>query len=149
MSRHVETISETQSDMSRHGEQARETPARDEEVEFLRQRVEDLENETIHLKISKAANEQVINQLNAERKDYTAQMNDMSFRLGEATAKLQQLEAPRQTQHASPIETAGETTPREAEVLPNTPPPTPPEPVPAAAPEPQPEKPSFFKRLFK
>ena len=38
--------------MSRYDEQARETPARNEEAELLRQRVEDLENENIHLKMA-------------------------------------------------------------------------------------------------
>ena len=49
--------------MSRQGEQARETPAQGKETELLRQRVEDLENENIHLKISQQANEKVINQV--------------------------------------------------------------------------------------
>ena len=148
MSRHVETINETQPDMSRQDEQARETPTRDDEVDVLRQRVEDLENENIHLKISKQANELVINQLNAERKEFITQVQNMSFQLGEATAKLQQLEAPRQEPHAPAAEPAQETTPREAEVVPTTPPPPQPVSEPTPAPTPQPEKQGFFKRMF-
>ena len=70
ISRHVETINETQPDMSRHDEQARETPARNEELELLRERVEELETENIHLKISKQANETVINHMTSERKEF-------------------------------------------------------------------------------
>jgi hypothetical protein len=56
--------------MSRHDEQARETPARNEEADYLRGRVEELENENVHLKISKQASEQIINQMNTERKEF-------------------------------------------------------------------------------
>jgi hypothetical protein len=150
MSSYVETANEANPDMSRHGEQARETETPNKEVEFLRQRVEDLENEAIHLMISKAANETVINQLHAERKEYQAQMNDMSFRLGQATAKLELLEAPRGESHTRHVETEPDERVSEAIEVPSEPtPPAQPEPTPAATvAEQRSEKPSFFGRMF-
>jgi hypothetical protein len=146
MSGHVETNNETQPDMSRHNEQARETEARDKKDEYLAQRVEELENENIHLKISKAANEQVINQLNSERKDYIAQMRDMSFQLGEATAKLQLLDAPRSTTEARHVETRPVEQVSDAIEVPSEPVPAP-QPAPQAS-EPAPAKRGFLGRMF-
>ena len=146
MSSYVETNNETQPDMSRHDEQARETEAPDKKDEYLARRVEELENENIHLKISKAANEQVINQLNSERKDYIAQMRDMSFQLGEATAKLQLLDAPRPTTEARHVQTEPESQVSDAVEIPSEPVPTPP-PAPQAS-EPEPAKRGFLGRLF-
>src|SRR3954447_10298629 len=77
MSRHVQTNYETQPDMSRHGEKLRETEQPAEEADHYRERVEELENEVIHLKIDKAAKEQVINLMSAERKDFITQLNTM------------------------------------------------------------------------
>jgi chromosome segregation ATPase len=149
MSSYVETTSETQPDMSRHDEQARETEAHNEETEYLAKRVEELENENIHLKISKAANEQVINQLNAERKEFLSQVTDMSFRLGEAQAKLQLLDAPRP--EARHVQTEPESQVSDAVEVP-TPAPTPPQAPPAVEPMPvaqaAEQKPGFFKRLL-
>jgi hypothetical protein len=148
MSSHVETNNETQPDMSRQAEQARETPARDEEAEYLAKRVEELENENIHLKISKAANEQVINQLHGERKEYITQMQSMSFQLGEATAKLQLLDAPRPEPEARHVETEPvEQVSDAVEVLSEPAPAPTPQAAPAAA-EPMPEKRGFFDRLL-
>ena len=152
MSSYVETTNETQPDMSGHDEQARETEARNEEAEYMAKRVEDLENENIHLKISKAANEQVINQLNAERKEFLSQVTDMSFRLGEAQAKLQLLDAPRpearhvqtepERQVTDAVEVSSEPTPAP------TPPHAPTAVEPAPAPQAAEQKPGFFKRLL-
>ncbi len=154
MSRHVETTGETQPDMSRHVEQARETEQPREEERYLLERVEELENEVIHLKIDKAAKEQVINQMNVERKEFITQMNTMSYQLGEATAKLQLIEAPRPEAQSSHVQTSGETAPREAEVVESTPAPTP-EPTRVVEPAPEPAAPAttekkkgFFGRLF-
>ena len=146
MSSYVETHNETQPDMSRQNEQARETEAPDIKDDYLAQRVEELENENIHLKISKAANEQVINQLNSERKDYIAQMRDMSFQLGEAAAKLQLLDAPRPTTEARHVQTEPESQVSDAVEIPSEPVPTPP-PAPQAS-EPEPAKRGFLGRLF-
>ena len=152
MSSYVETINETQPDMSRHDEQARETEARDERTEYLAQRVEELETENIHLKISKAANEQVINQLNPERKEFLSQVTDMSFRFGEAQAKLQLLDAPRP--EARHVQTEPEGQVSDAVEVPSepTPAPTPPQAPAAVEPAPTPQaaeqKPGFFKRLL-
>jgi hypothetical protein len=150
MSRHVETINETQPDMSRHEEQMREALARDEELEMLRERVEELETENIHLKISKQANETVINQMTSERKEFFSQMREMSFQLGEATAKLQLLDAPRpereeRAPEARPVEQVSDAIEVPSE-------PTPPqgaslEPTPAPS-APEPEKRGFLGRLF-
>jgi peptidoglycan hydrolase CwlO-like protein len=141
--------------MSGHDGQARETPARDQEAEYLAKRVEELENENIHLKISKAANEQVINQLNSERKEFMSQVTDMSYRLGEAQAKLQLLDAPRPEAEARHLETrpveqvsdavevpSGSThAAPAASSAPSTPPAT-------AAAEPGPAKRGFLGRMF-
>lgn len=152
MSGHVETINETQPDMSRHDGQARETEARDEKAEYLARRVEELENENVHLKIGKAANEMVINQLHAERKEFMSQVTDMSFRLGEAQAKLQLLDAPRpearhvetepEGQVSDAVEVPGEPTPAP------TSPQAPPAPEPATTPRAAGQKPGFLKRLL-
>lgn len=146
-SRHVQSDVATQPDMSRQEEHVRETDQPNEEMEYLRERMEELEGELLNARIDNAGKEQFINQMAAERKELITQVKDMSFQLGVAQTKLQQLEAPRQEQQTRPVETA----PREAEVVPNTPPPsasTSPS-APAAAPEPQPEKQGFFSRLFK
>jgi hypothetical protein len=148
MSSYVETNKETQPDMSRQTEQARETPARDEEAEYLAKRVEELKNENIHLKISKAANEQVINQLHSERKEYITQMQNMSFQLGEATAKLQLLDAPRGAPEARHVETEPVEQEREAVEVPSEPAPAPTPPAAPAAAEPTPEKRGFLGRMF-
>ena len=152
MSSYVETINETQPDMSRHDEQARETETRNEETEYLAKRVEDLENENIHLKISKAANEQVINQLNVERKEFLSQVTDMSFRLGEAQAKLQLLDAPRpearhvQTEPESHVSYAVDVP--SAQTLAPTPPQAPATVEPTLTPQSAEQKPGFFKRML-
>jgi hypothetical protein len=143
--------SKTSPDMSRHDEQARETPARTEELELLRERVEELEIETLHLKISKQANEIVINQMNNERKELATQLNMMNFQLGEAQAKLQMLEAPRPAepaQHTEPqsTEKVSDAVEVPSEPAPAAPPLVPPTPQPAA--DLTPEKPNFFKRMF-
>lgn len=161
MSRHVQPNYETQPDMSRHDEKPRVTEQPNEEASQLREKVEELETEIIHLKIDKVAKEQVINMMNTERKDFIGQLNNMSFQLGEATAKLQQLEAPRPEPQSSHVQTTGETGSREAEVVSNpapspepaattsstsmatTPPSPTSEPTPAAE-----KKGNFFSRLF-
>src|SRR3954470_17281034 len=161
MSRHVQPSYETQPDMSRHDEKPRVTEQPSEEASQLREKVEKLETEIIHLKIDKAAKEQVNNMMNTERKDFIGQLNNMSFQLGEATAKLQQLEAPRPEPQSSHVQTTGETGSREAEVVSNpapspepaaatsstsmasTPPTPTSEPTPAAE-----KKGNFFSRLF-
>jgi hypothetical protein len=160
-SRHVQPNYETQPDMSRHDEKPRVTEQPNEEASQLREKVEELETEIIHLKIDKAAKEQVINMMNTERKGFIGQLNNMSFQLGEATAKLQQLEAPRPEPQSSHVQTTGETGSREAEVVSNpapspepatatsstsmasTPPTPTSEPTPAAE-----KKGNFFSRLF-
>lgn len=147
MSSYVETNNETQPDMSRHDEQAHETPAHNKEAAYLAQRVEELENENIHLKISKAANEQVINQLHSERKEYIAQMKDMSFQLGEATAKLQLLDAPRPAEPSRHVETQPVEQVSEAVEVPSEPTPAQPT-APPVEPAPEPEKRGFFGRMF-
>ncbi len=148
MSGHVETHDETRPDTSRHDEQARETEARDEKAQYLARRVEELENENVHLKIGKAANEMVINQLHAERREFMSQVTDMSFRLGEAQAKLQLLDAPRPEPEARRVETHSVEQASDAVELPGepTPAPTPP-PAPRAA-EPEPVKRGFLGRMF-
>src|SRR4051794_2432216 len=72
MSRHVQPNYETQPDMSRHDEKPRVTEQPNEEASQLREKVEELETEIIHLKIDKAAKEQVINMMNTERKDFSS-----------------------------------------------------------------------------
>ena len=148
MSSYVETINETQPDMSRHDEQARETEARDEKAEYLAKLVEELENENVHLKISKAANELIINQLHSERKEFISQVTDMSFRLGEAQAKLQLIDAPRPQAEARHVETEPVGQVSYAVEVPSEPTsaPTPP-PAPPAA-EPEPAKRGLFGRMF-
>ena len=146
MSGHVETHDETRLDMSRHDGQARETEARDERAEYLARRVEELENENVHLKIGKAANEMVINQLHAERREFMSQVTDMSFRLGEAQAKLQLLDAPRPEPEARHVETHSVEQASDAVEVPGEPTPSSP-PAPPAA-EPESAKRGFLGRIF-
>jgi hypothetical protein len=143
MSGHVGTRVETQPDMSRHDAPARETGQPDEKVDYLRERVEELENENIHLKIGKAANEQVINQMSAERKEFIGQLNSMSFQLGEAQAKLQLLGAPRPDPEPRPVQT--EPIEQESQMVE-----VPSEPAPVSPPagEPAPSKRNLLGRLF-
>jgi len=95
MTSYVQPVDEPRPDITSHVEHTPETEQPSGEERYLRERVEGLENKVIHLKIDKQAKEHVINQMNSERRDFIAQMQDMSFKLGEATAKLQLLEAPR------------------------------------------------------
>ena len=165
-SRHVEPTGETQPDMSRHDEQHRETEQPSDDEQYLRERVEELEDEIIDLKIDKQAREQVIKQMNtqmtAERQQFIARIEEVSLRLGEATAQLKQLEAPRSEPQSGHVQTAGETVTREAEVVVSNPAPsTEPaaaastsssatsSPAPTPAPTPAAEKKgNFFSRLF-
>jgi hypothetical protein len=91
----------------------------------------------MHLRIDKAAKEQVIKQLASERKDFMKEMNDMSFQLGQATAKLEMLEAPRPEPEARHVQTPDETVATQPEVPPSA------QPVP-----PEPKKEGFFKRIL-
>ena len=92
------------------------------------------------------------------RQQFIERIEEVSLRLGEATAQLMQLEAPRPEQQSSHVQTAGETATREAEVVVSNPAPsteptaaaTPTStattsPAPTAAPE---KKGNFFSRLF-
>src|SRR5919206_1296198 len=114
--------------MSRHDEQHRETEQPSENEQYLRGRVEELEDEIINLKIDKQAREQIIKQMNtqmtAERQQFIARIEEVSLRLGEATAQLKQLEAPRPEQQSGRVQTAGETATREAEVVVSNPAPS-------------------------
>jgi hypothetical protein len=139
MSNHVETNNETQPDMSRHDEYTQKVAEVDTEKEYLRSHVEELENELLHLRIDKSAKEQVITQMASERKEFISQMNDISFKLGEATTKLQMLEAPRPETEARHVQTDGETGAGQGGPTPQH------EPEPAKA---EPEKRGIFGRLF-
>jgi DNA repair exonuclease SbcCD ATPase subunit len=150
MSGHVETNNETSLDMSGQGKMHRETPARNEEADYLRGRVEELENENVHLKISKQANEMVINQLNSERKEFVSQLNGMHFQLGEAQAKLQLLGAPRpegDTRHVEtkPVEQVSDAVEVASEAAPT---PTQPAQPTAPAATPEPAKRNLLDRLL-
>src|SRR3954453_1803223 len=119
--RHVEPISETQPDMSRHDEKQRETEQPNEEAQQLRETVEELEDEIINLKTDKQAREQVIkqmrSQMTAEGQQFIVRIEEVSLRLGEATAQLKQLEAPRPEPQSRHVQTADETAQREAVVV--------------------------------
>jgi hypothetical protein len=141
MSSYVQTNNETSPDMSRHDEQARETETHDEEKDYLRAKVEELESENIHLKIDRAGKESFINQMAAERKDLISQLREASFELGAAKNQLLQLQAPQASQLTSHVQTADETVTREAEAAPS-------EPAPAPAASPTPEKRGFFGKIF-
>lgn len=140
MTGHVAPTSETKPDTSRHVEKKEQEEITDKEKEFLQERIENLENEVIQLKIDKQSRELMINQLATERKEFIAQLKDMSFELGAATTKLQQLEAPRPEQQEDEptghVETRDEIQPQEG---------TPASPEPSV---PEPPKPGFFTRLF-
>ena len=64
----------------------------------------------MHLRIEKAAKEQVINQMAGERKEFISKMNEFSYQLGQANTKLQMLEAPQPVATGSHVQTDGETT---------------------------------------
>jgi chromosome segregation ATPase len=138
-----QSIDQSQLDITSHDNLVRETDQPSEEMEWLRERVEQLEDENVQLKIDKQAREQIINQMNSERKDFIGQLKDMSFQLGEATAKLQQIEAPRAQPEARPVDAQPAEQTRDAIDVQSEPAPTP-----SAAPAPaeQPKR-SFFDRL--
>jgi outer membrane biosynthesis protein TonB len=88
------------------------------------------------------------------QEEYIAQMRDMSFQLGEATAKLQLLDAPRPMAEARHVQTEPESQVSDAVEVPSepTPAPTPPQAPATVEPTPTPQaaeqKPGFFKRLL-
>ena len=59
-------------------------------------RIDELQRENFQLKIDKAAKEQFINQLVAERKEAIAQLTEQSRQIGVLETRLQQIEAPRE-----------------------------------------------------
>ena len=109
MSRHVEQNNETSLDTTRHDDNQRETEQPDENVDVLIERIQDLEGELLNARIDNAAKEKFITQLATERKDFMSQITDMSYQLGAAQTKLQQLEAPRPQPEGSHVPPAGET----------------------------------------
>jgi hypothetical protein len=136
-SSYVETNNETQPDMSRHDELPVYHTQDEKENEELRRQREELETEVMHLRIDRAAKEQVINQMVAERQEWMSQMQDMSYRLGQATMKIEMLEAPRPETEARHVSTADETMARQHESQPPEPQPTP-----------EPAKGGFFRRML-
>jgi hypothetical protein len=137
MSSYVETNNETQPDISRHDELPVYHTQDEKENEELRRQREELETEVMHLCIDRAAKEQVINQMVAERKEWMSQMQDMSYRLGQATMKIEMLEAPRPETEDRHVSTADETMARQPEPQPSEPQPTP-----------EPAKGGFFRRML-
>ena len=61
MTSHVQPVDETRPDMTSHVEQLSDAWQPNEKEQYLRDQVEELENEVIHLKIDKQAKEHVIN----------------------------------------------------------------------------------------
>jgi len=148
MSRHVEQVNETSLDTTRHDNYVHETEQPSENIEVLLERIQDLEGEILNARIDNAAKEKFITQLASERKDFMNQITDMSYQLGAAQTRLQQLEAPRSTTEGSHVPPAGETAQpeqvREAVEVPTTPAPTP---ALAQAPA-EPGKRNLFGRIF-
>jgi hypothetical protein len=136
-SSYVETNNETQPDMSRHDELHVFETRSDEELEELRRQREELETEVMHLHIDRAAKEQVINQMVNERREFMTQMQDISYRLGQATAKIEMLEAPRPETEARHVSSADETVATPPEVAPVAP-----------QPAPEPSKGGLFRRML-
>jgi hypothetical protein len=91
----------------------------------------------MHLRIDRAVKEQVINQIVTERKEFMVQMQEMSYRLGQVTAKLEMLEAPKSEPETRHVQTPDEIVARQPE-----PAPVPPEPTP------QPVKGGLFRRML-
>jgi ATP-dependent Lon protease len=152
ISSYVQPAGEIKPDITSHVEHPDDTARSNEEEQYLLERVEELENEIIHLKIDKQAKEHVINQMNSERRDFIAQMQDMSFKLGEAAAKLQLLEAPRPDMQPRQDARRVETEPREAEELRGEPAPlaeTPAAEQTPGAPELKQQERGFFGRIFR
>ena len=118
----------------------------------LSEKIKRLEEETLNLKIDNKAKEQFINYLVIERKQMSDSMQDMSYRLGAAETRVQQLEAPKEPR---PSDDRGDDTPRQvateaqeaaAIVEPSAPQPAQaPEPQPAAEPEPQRKRSWWFR----
>ena len=109
-------------------------------------RVKKLEEENLNLKIDNKAKEQFINYLVTERKQMSDSMQDMSYRLGAAETRVQQLEAPKEPRQGSDT---GDDMPRQvATDVPETEPIAEPvvepnptaQPEPVAVPAPQPEQ---------
>jgi hypothetical protein len=104
--------------------------------------IKKLEEENLNLKIDNRGKEAFIAMLVNERKEMTTTIRDMSYRLGAADARVQQLEAPKEPRQTS--DTADDM-PRHVATEAQEPPaivmePSEPQPAPAANPEPQTEE---------
>jgi hypothetical protein len=141
-----QSVDQSQPDITSQEKIGRETEQQSEEMSWLQERIEELEDENVQLKIDKQAREQIINQMNGERKEFIKDIKDMSFQLGEAQTRLQLLNAPQPQAHH--VETAPESQVSDAVEVPSepTPAPTPPPAPPVTATEPA--KPGFLGRLF-
>ena len=111
-----------------------------------------LEEENLNLKIDNKAKEQFINYLVVERKQMSDSMQDMSYRLGAAETRVQQLEAPKEPRQGSdtsadtPRQVATEAQEAAAIVEPSAPQPAQaPEPQPVAEPEARPKRSWWFR----
>ena len=79
MTSYNQSVDQSQLDITSQQKSERETEQPNEEMEWVTGRVEELENENIQLKIDKQARDQVISQMNGERKEYITQLKEMSF----------------------------------------------------------------------
>jgi hypothetical protein len=64
MTSYFQPVDETRPGITSHVKQTHDAGQSSEEEKYLRERVEELENEVIHLKMDKQAKEHVINQMN-------------------------------------------------------------------------------------
>src|SRR3954452_8832858 len=95
-------------------------------------------------------------QMTAERQQFIVRIEEVSLRLGEATAQLKQLEAPRPEPQSRHVQTADETAQREAVVVEYAPaqaeaapaPTASAAPTPASTPNSSEKERGFFARLF-
>ena len=81
----------TRQDMARHGA----PPSKEIQDE---QEIENLQQQTLNLKIDNKAKELVINQLTQDRKDFIQQLTQQSHAIGRLETELRALEAPRTTE---------------------------------------------------
>jgi len=120
-------------------------------VPELESKIKKLEEENINLRVDNRGKEAFITMLVKERKEIATAMQDMSYKLGVAETRVQQLEAPKEPRQGHDT---SDDMPRHVATEPHEPTVIIAEPseqqiTPAANPEPEPEPRSFLGRLFR
>lgn len=89
-------------DTTRHDETSRDETRHD--ATEISDRINELEEENLQLKIDKAGKEYFINQLVRERKETVIQLTEQSRQIGVLETRLDQIEAPRKRRDDEPTD---------------------------------------------